>query len=124
MTFPTPLERPLPLPVVVIALAALASAGFTFGLRNALKDDRGGPAASSAPLAEVSGVPVLDAKPIVAAPPPPPPVEQAKVEPVVAKAEVPVEEAPVIAAPPADPTAKPEAAPQVPTPPKNIEDLY
>ena len=59
----TSLERPLPLPVVVLILAAISVGGFAFGLKGAMeKTDR--QAVSTAPLAEVSGVPVRDAQPV------------------------------------------------------------
>ena len=121
----TSLERPLPLPVVVVILSALSVGGFAFGLKNALvKTDR--QAVSTAPLAEVSGVPVRDATPAVAeiAPPPPPVVEKPK--PVEAVEETPVIDAPVVETPPATPPTtekKPDVPPAQATP-QRIEDLY
>lgn len=121
----TSLERPLPLPVVVVILSAISVGGFAFGLKNALqKTDH--QAVSTAPLAEVSGVPVRDATPAVAeiAPPPPPPVEKPKL--VEAVEETPVEAAPVVEAPPSTPTPvekKPDPPPAQATP-QRIEDLY
>jgi hypothetical protein len=77
----TSLERPLPLPVVVVILSAISVGGFAFGLKNALlKTDH--QAASTAPLAEVSGVPVREATPMVAEAAPPPPIEAPKPKPV------------------------------------------
>lgn len=121
----TSLERPLPLPVVVVILSAISVGGFAFGLKNALqKPDR--QAVSTAPLAEVSGVPVRDATPVVAevAPPPPPPVEKPK--PVEEVVETPAEAAPIVEAPPStpvEPEKKPETPPAQATP-QRIEDLY
>jgi outer membrane biosynthesis protein TonB len=119
----TTLERPLPLPVVVVILSAISIGGFAFGLKNALvKTDH--QAVSTAPLAEVSGVPVRDAAPVVAevAPPPAPVVEKPK--PVEEVEAAPAEAAPVVEAPPVptEPEKKPETPPQ--TPPQRIEDLY
>lgn len=119
----TSLERPLPLPVVVMILSAISVGGFAFGLKNALqKTDR--QAVSTAPLAEVSGVPVREATPAVAELAPPPPIEAPKPEPVEEVA-APAAEAPVVETPPAvtaEPATKPETPPQ--TPPQRIEDLY
>jgi hypothetical protein len=119
----TTLERPLPLPVVVVILSAISVGGFAFGLKNALvKTDR--QAVSTAPLAEVSGVPVRDAAPMVAEVAPPPPVEAPKPKAAEEVEAAPAEEAPVVEAPPvtAEPEKKPETPPQ--TPPQRIEDLY
>jgi len=120
----TSLERPLPLPVVVVILSALSVGGFAFGLKNALvKTDR--QAVSTAPLAEVSGVPVRDATPAVAevAPPPPPPVEKPK--PVETVEETPVVDAPVVETPPATPApAEKTDTPPAQATPQRIEDLY
>ena len=122
----TTLERPLPLHVVVSALVLCCVGGFAMGLTNAMKVDRGGTELSKAPLAEVSGVPVKDAQPVLAYEPPP--VEKPKpkaVEVETAEQEAPPV-APVIEAPPATPAPAPEAAakPAEPQPPKSIEDLY
>lgn len=120
----TSLERPLPLPLVVVILSAISVGGFAFGLKNAL-DKTDHQAVSTAPLAEVSGVPVRDATPAAAevAPPPPPPVEKPK--PVEEVVETPDEAAPVVETPPATPTPekKPETPPAQATP-QRIEDLY
>ena len=119
----TSLERPLPLPVVVVILSAISVGGFAFGLKGALqKTDH--QAASTAPLAEVSGVPVRDAQPMVATIAPPPPVEAPKPKPVETVEAAPAEAAPVVEAPPVptEPEKKPEPPPQ--TPPQRIEDLY
>jgi hypothetical protein len=121
----TSLERPLPLPVVVVLLSAISVGGFAFGLKNALqKPDR--QAVSTAPLAEVSGVPVREATPLVAevAPPPPPPVEKPK--PVEAVQEAPVVDAPVVEPPPATPAPTEKKADPLPAQatPQRIEDLY
>jgi hypothetical protein len=120
----TPLERPLPLPVVVVILSAISVGGFAFGLKGALeKTDH--QAVSTAPLAEVSGVPVRDAQPALAEIAAPPPVEAPKPKAAetidAAEAEAP----PVVEAPPsttAEPEKKPEPPPQ--TTPQRIEDLY
>ena len=120
----TSLERPLPLPVVVVILSAISVGGFAFGLKGAL-DKTDHQVASTAPLAEVSGVPVREATPLAFAPAPPPPVEAPKPKPVEDVAEVPAETAPVVEAPPstpAEPEKKPEPPPQAP--PQRIEDLY
>ena len=121
----TSLTRPLPLNVVVVLLAAACIAGFVMGLRGALVDHGGGRAVSTAPLAEVSGVPVREATPVVATVAPPP-VEKPKVKPVEVVEQAPVEEAPVVAAPATDaapaPVAPVEAPPQPPA--QRIEDLY
>jgi outer membrane biosynthesis protein TonB len=121
----TSLERPLPLPLVVVILSAVSVGGFVFGLKGAL-DKTDHQAVSTAPLAEVSGVPVRDATPAVAeiAPPPAPVVEKPK--PVEEVAETPAEEAPVVETPPATPAPvekKPEPPPAQATP-QRIEDLY
>lgn len=121
----TSLERPLPLPLVVVILSAVSVGGFVFGLKGAL-DKTDHQAVSTAPLAEVSGVPVRDATPAVAeiAPPPPPVVEKPK--PVEEVVETPAEEAPVVEAPPTTPAPvekKPEVPPAQATP-QRIEDLY
>ncbi|WP_165185956.1 hypothetical protein [Caulobacter soli] len=120
----TSLERPLPLPVVVVILSAISVGGFAFGLKGAL-DKTDHQAVSTAPLAEVSGVPVREATPMVAeiAPPPPPVVEKPK------PAEVetaPAEEAPVVEAPPSTPppTEKKQDVPPPQATPQRIEDLY
>ncbi len=120
----TSLERPLPLPVVVVILSAVSVGGFVFGLKGAL-DKTDHQAVSTAPLAEVSGVPVREATPVVAeVAPPPPVVERPK---PVEEVETPTaEEAPVVETPPATPTEpekKPEAPPAQATP-QRIEDLY
>ncbi len=123
----TTLERPLPLHVVVSALILCCVGGFAMGLTNALKLDRGGPEASKAPLAEVSGVPVQDAAPALAYEPQPVEAPKPKaVEVETAEQEAPPPPAPVVEAPPA-PTvaAKPvETKPVEPPPPRSIEDLY
>ena len=120
----TSLERPLPLPVVVVILSAISVGGFAFGLKGALqKTDH--QAASTAPLAEVSGVPVRDATPVtIVAAAPPPPAEAPKPKLVEDVAEVPDAAAPVVEAPPVptEPEKKPEPPPQ--TTPQRIEDLY
>lgn len=121
----TSLERPLPLPLVVVILSAVSVGGFVFGLKGAL-DKTDHQAVSTAPLAEVSGVPVRDATPAVAeiAPPPAPVVEKPK--PVEEVDETPAEEAPVVETPPASPAPvekKPEPPPAQATP-QRIEDLY
>jgi hypothetical protein len=120
----TTLERPLPLTVVVAGLILISGLGFAMGLTNALKDGKSNASASTAPLAEVSGVPVKDAAPAPLYVPPPPEKPKVKaVEVKTAEADAPVA---VIEAPPAaaDPAAekKPEAAPT--PPPTRIEDLY
>jgi len=120
----TTLERPLPLPVVVAALILASGAGFAMGLTNALKVGKSNVTASTAPLAEVSGVPVKEAAPAPLYEPPPP--EKPKVKAVEVKtAEI---EAPVAAieAPPAPPEATPPATAPAPAqpPPQSIEDLY
>ena len=53
----------MPLTVVVAALILVSGLGFAMGLTNALKAGKSNTAASTAPLAEVSGVPVKDAAP-------------------------------------------------------------
>ena len=121
----TSLERPLSLNLVVAGLILASGLGFAMGLTNALKDSKSNKLASTAPLAEVSGVPVRDAEPAPLYVPPP---EKPKVKAVEVKtAEV---EAPptVIEAPPAVSDAaekktekKPETAPAAPV---RIEDLY
>ena len=119
----TSLERPLPLPVVVLILAAISVGGFAFGLKNALlKEDHR--AVSTAPLAEVSGVPVRDAQPVVTIAPPPAAIETPKPKPAEVVDETPDEAAPVVEAPPVptEPEKKPEPPPQ--TTPQRIEDLY
>jgi hypothetical protein len=104
----TSLERPLPLPLVVVILSALSVGGFAFGLKNALqKTDH--QAVSTAPLAEVSGVPVRDAAPMVAEVAPPPPVEAPKPKPVEAVEAPPADAAPVVEAPPGPGRARKEA---------------
>lgn len=123
----TTLERPLPLNVVLTALVLCCVGGFAFGLTNAMKIDRGGAAAPTAPLAEVSGVPVKDAAPALAYEPPP--VEAPKPKAVEVETTEQDAPAPVIEAPPAAPTAAQPAAtaaakPADPPPPKSIEDLY
>jgi hypothetical protein len=119
----TTLERPLPLSAVVAGLILICGLGFAMGLTNALKD-RGGDVTSTAPLAEVSGVPVKDAAPAplyVPAPPEKPKVKAVEVKTVEADAPPAVVEAPPAAAPAPIAEKKPEAAP---TPPTRIEDLY
>jgi outer membrane biosynthesis protein TonB len=120
----TSLERPLPLPVVVVILSAISVGGFAFGLKGAMeKTDH--QAASTAPLAEVSGVPVRDAQPVaVVAVAPPPPAEAPKPKPVTDVAQTPDDATPVVEAPPVptEPEKKPEPPPQ--TTPQRIEDLY
>ena len=122
----TTLERPLPLNVVLTALVLCCVGGFAFGLTNAMKIDRGGAETSTAPLAEVSGVPVKDAAPALAYEPPP--VEAPKPKAVEVETTEQDAPAPVIEAPPATPApAQPAAAASKPTdppPPKSIEDLY
>ena len=115
----------MPLPVVVVILSAISVGGFAFGLKGALeKNDR--QAVSTAPLAEVSGVPVRDATPTTAIVAPPPPIEAPKPKPVETVAETPTS-SPVVEAPPAatpEPATekKSDAPPQ--TTPQRIEDLY
>ena len=120
----TSLERPLPLSVVVVILSAISVAGFAFGLRGAMeKTDH--QAASTAPLAEVSGVPVRDATPVtIVATAPPPPAEAPKPKPAETAEDTAAEAPPVVEAPPVptEPEKKPEPPPQ--TPPQRIEDLY
>lgn len=119
----TTLERPLPLSAVVAGLILISGLGFAMGLTNALKD-RGGDVTSTAPLAEVSGVPVKDAAPApLYVPPPPekPKVKAVEVKTVEADAPPAVVEAPPAAAPAPVAEKKPETAP---TPPTRIEDLY
>lgn len=123
----TTLERPLPLPLVVVLLGALSVVGFFLGLRGALDTGRPADAVSTAPLAEVSGVPVKEATPAaVEAPPPPPPPAPKPVE--EAPEPVAPETPPVIQAPPAAPTPAPaEKKPEAPAAqqaPQRIEDLY
>lgn len=120
----TSLERPLPLTVVVAALILVSGLGFAMGLTNALKDNKSNIRASTAPLAEVSGVPVKDAAPAPLYEPPPP--EKPKVKAVEVKtAEI---DAPptVVEAPPAEPAPVAEKKPEAPPPaaPTRIEDLY
>ena len=120
----TSLERPLPLSIVVSALILISGLGFAMGLTNALKAGRSNSTASTAPLAEVSGVPVKDAAPAPLYEPPPPEKPKVKaVEVKTAEIEAPVA---VIEAPPAEPAPevekKSEAPP--PPPPTRIEDLY
>ena len=121
----TSLERPLPLPVVVVILSAISVGGFAFGLRGAMDKGDKSQAVSTAPLAEVSGVPVREAQPVVAVAPPPPPVEAPKPKPVEV-AETLDEAAPVIEAPPSPPAPIAEKKPELPaqTTPQRIEDLY
>jgi hypothetical protein len=119
----TTLERPLPLSAVVAGLILISGLGFAMGLTNALKD-RGGDVTSTAPLAEVSGVPVKDAAPAplyVPAPPEKPKVKAVEVKTVEADAPP-----AVVEAPPAPPTPVAEKKPETtPTPPATrIEDLY
>ena len=103
----TSLERPLPLTVVVAALVVVSVLGFAMGLTNALKSGRSTPRASTAPLAEVSGVPVKDAAPAplyVPAPPEKPKVKAVEVKTAEVEAPPAIEEAPPApseAAPPA-----------------------
>jgi type IV secretory pathway VirB10-like protein len=121
----TSLERPLPLPVVVVILSAISVGGFAFGLKGAMDKEDKSKAVSTAPLAEVSGVPVRDAQPVVASATPPPPVEAPKPKPVEVVDEVP-DAAPVVEAPPPapPPVAKKEPEPPPQTTPQRIEDLY
>ena len=118
----TTLERPLPLSAVVAGLILISGLGFAMGLTNALKD-RGGDVTSTAPLAEVSGVPVKDAAPAplyVPAPPEKPKVKAVEVK--TAEADAPPA---VVEAPPAPPASVAEKKPETtPTPPARIEDLY
>lgn len=123
----TTLERPLPLPLVVVLLSAVSVVGFVLGLRGALDTGKSADAVSTAPLAEVSGVPVKDALPAaveVEAPPPPPVTKPAEETPEPVAAETP----PVVEAPPAPTTPAPaEKKPEVPPAqqaPQRIEDLY
>jgi len=121
----TSLERPLPLPVVVVILSAIAVGGFVFGLKGAMDKGDKSQAVSTAPLAEVSGVPVREAEPVVALAPPPPPVEAPKAKPVEVVETPDTEDAPVIEAPPstsAPAEKKPEPPPSAPA--QRIEDLY
>lgn len=120
----TSLERPLPLPVVVVILSAIAVGGFAFGLKGAMDKGDKSQAVSTAPLAEVSGVPVREAQPVLAVAPPPP-VEAPKPKPVEV-AETPDEAAPVVEAPPTTPAPIAEKKPEPPaqTTPQQIEDLY
>lgn len=120
----TSLERPLPLNVVVAGLILISAGGFAMGLSNTLKSGKPDANASTAPLAEISGVPVKDAAPAplyVPAPPEPPKPKavEVKTEEVEAPPAV-VETPPTDAAPAVE--KKPEAAPV--TPPQRIEDLY
>jgi hypothetical protein len=120
----TTLERPLPLSAVVAGLILISGLGFAMGLTNALKD-RGGDVTSTAPLAEVSGVPVKDAAPAplyVPAPPEKPKVKAVEVKTDEADAPAVVEAPPAENTAPAQVTAPPPAA-QTP-PPTRIEDLY
>lgn len=124
----TSLERPLPLGVVVVALLACCAGGFAMGLTKAMDLDRGGAETSTAPLAEVSGVPVKDAAPALAYEPPPaekPKPKAVEVETVEQEAP-PVIEAPPAAAPTPAPAAAAPAAPKpaVAPPPQSIDDLY
>lgn len=123
----TSLERPLPLGIVIVALLACCAGGFAMGLTKAMEFDRGGAETSTAPLAEVSGVPVKDAAPALAYEPPPvekPKPKAVEVE-VVEQEAPPVIEAPPVAAPTPPPTAAPAAPkPADPPPPRSIEDLY
>jgi hypothetical protein len=119
----TTLERPLPLSAVVAGLILISGLGFAMGLTNALKD-RGGDVTSTAPLAEVSGVPVKDAAPAplyVPAPPEKPKVKAVEVKTVEAAAPP-----AVVEAPPAPPAPVAEKKPETPPPPPatRIEDLY
>jgi len=120
----TSLERPLPLPVVVAGLILVSIGGFALGVTNALK--AGGPSAraSTAPLAEVSGVAVKDAAPAPLYVPTPPEKPKPKVveEALAEEAEAP----PVIEAPPVAPEGPAEKKPETPppAPPTRIEDLY
>ncbi|MFT4254399.1 MAG: hypothetical protein QM608_18185 [Caulobacter sp.] len=123
----TTLERPLPLPLVVVLLSAVSVVGFVLGLRGALDTGKPQTAVSTAPLAEVSGVPVKDALPAaveVAPPPTPPTAKPAEEEPEPVAAEAP----PVVEAPPAPTTPAPaEKKPEIPAAqqaPQRIEDLY
>jgi len=120
----TSLERPLPLTVVVAGLILVSVLGFVMGVTNALKGGKPNTSASTAPLAEVSGVPVRDAAPAplyVPAPPEKPKVKAVEVK--TAEIEAPVA---VIEAPPAPSEAAPTAAttPPAQQPPRSIEDLY
>lgn len=119
----TSLERPLPLTVVIAGLILASILGFVMGLTNALKDGQSLNSVSTAPLAEISGVPVRDASPAPLYVPAPP--EKPKPKAVEAKTEEVEVPAAVIEAPPAAPEAAPPAAPppQQP-PPARIEDLY
>jgi len=120
----TSLERPLPLTVVVAGLILISVLGFAMGLSNALKDGKSNTSASTAPLAEVSGVPIKDAAPAPLYVPPPPEKPKVKaVEVTTPEAEAP---AAVIETPPAPSEAAPPAATPPPTqqPPRSIEDLY
>jgi type IV secretory pathway VirB10-like protein len=121
----TSLERPLPLPVVVVILSAISVGGFAFGLKGAMDKADRSTAVSTAPLAEVSGVPVRDAAPVVAVAPPPPPVEAPKPEPVEVAPEAPAPP-PVVEAPPSTPAPPVEKKPEPPPQsiPQRIEDLY
>lgn len=121
----TSLERPLPLTVVVAGLILASGLGFAMGLTNALKNGKSNTSVSTAPLAEVSGVPVQDAAPAPLYVPPPP--EKPKVKAVEVKTTEVEAPAAVIEAPPAAEPApvaekKSEAAPT--PPPTRIEDLY
>jgi hypothetical protein len=122
----TSLERPIPLGVVVVALLACCAGGFAMGLTKAMELDRGGTETSTAPLAEVSGVPVKDAAPALAYEPPPaekPKPKAVEVE-VVEQEAPPVIEAPPVAAPTPAPAATPAPKPADPPPPRSSEDLY
>lgn len=120
----TSLERPLPLPVVVAGLILLSVGGFALGLTNAMKGGGSNVRASTAPLAEVSGVPVKDAAPAPLYVPTPAEKPKPKVveEVVTEEAEAP----PVVEAPPVAPDAAVEKKPETPPPPPptRIEDLY
>jgi hypothetical protein len=106
-------------------LSAISVGGFAFGLKGAL-DKNDHQAVSTAPLAEVSGVPVRDAQPVtIVAAAVPAPVEAPKAKPVEEVNEAPADAAPVVEAPPStapEPEKKPEPPPQ--TTPQRIEDLY
>lgn len=121
----TTLERPLPLTVVVAGLILVSVGGFAMGLTNALKANGSRSATSTAPLAEVSGVPVKEAEPAPLYEPPPPEKPKVKaVEIKTAEVEAPVA---VIEAPPAPSEAAPPPAavpPPAQPPPRSIEDLY
>lgn len=121
----TTLERPLPLTFVVAGLILISVGGFAMGLTGAMKDNGSRSTASTAPLAEVSGVPVKEAEPAPLYEPPPPEKPKVKaVEIKTAEVEAPVA---VIEAPPAPSEAAPPPAavpPPAQPPPRSIEDLY